>query len=191
MITVIVIYFTTSLSLSHLPLNCHTHYPPPDHTLIVPPSPLTVNSIRVNATHMNVTWRPIPLTLSRGFITQYVISYSRVATGKRQSGLVIVPGNQTFIVIGDLAADARYSVTVTAGTAAGLGDESLETIVEQSEAPQSEEFLTPTNIIILTCCIAGVLILLLAVLLIVAVCKRRSSSNKRCVCVLVAAGSMV
>ena len=128
---------------------------------------------------MNVTWRPIPLSLSRGFITQYVISYSRVATEKRQSGLVIVPGNQTFIVIGDLAANARYSVTVTAGTAAGLGEESLETVVERSKTPQSEGFLTATNIIILTCSIAGALILLLAILLIVAVCKRRSSSSKR------------
>ena len=89
----------------------------------VPPSPTDVSSQRLNGTHMNISWSPIPLTQSRGFIQNYTITYQRVSrTSKRQVQSISVPGGESNVVIGGLDPASTYSVSVGATTSAGPGE---------------------------------------------------------------------
>ena len=87
-----------------------------------PPSPMNVSTQRLNGTHMSISWSPIPLTQSRGFITNYTCTYQRVSrVSKRQTLSVSVPSSASSIVIGGLDPASAYTVSVGATTAAGPG----------------------------------------------------------------------
>lgn len=74
---------------------------------------------------MQVAWIPLSLEEARGFITLYVVTYSSDSQRKkRATHTVNVPGDQVSVTIPDLDSNTRYSVSVAATTAAGMGDSS-------------------------------------------------------------------
>ena len=88
----------------------------------VPPSPSIVDSTRLNGTHIQVTWERIPLTLSRGFIQTYIISYEKLNRRKRQVMTMSVPADVNSAIISGLDPTALYEVSVAATTAIGTGN---------------------------------------------------------------------
>ena len=87
---------------------------------LAPPPPDMVTVQRRNATHMLVSWQPIPLLRARGFISSYVIRYRAVTARTRQEPLeVTAPGDSSSATIGGLDRNSQYSVTVSGSTVAG------------------------------------------------------------------------
>ena len=107
--------------------------PPPPHThknghhcyqlhpLTAPKAP-TVTVERVNGTHIRVTWELRPADAG-GDVLSYSILYIPV-TIQRENNPVVVPGNQTSVLIGGLDPQQTYTVQVWATTAAGDGTRS-------------------------------------------------------------------
>ena len=94
---------------------------------IVPPPPEDVTAMRINGTHINVTWMPIPLTRSKGFIQSYTVTYSSSQSGlsKRETLEKLISGQESSnTVIGGLQPAATYDVQVAAITIAGMGESS-------------------------------------------------------------------
>ena len=75
---------------------------------------------RVNGTHIRVTWEKLSLADARGDVLSYSILYTPV-TIQREDNLVVVPGNQSSVLIGGLDPQQTYRVEVWATTAAGNG----------------------------------------------------------------------
>ena len=92
----------------------------------VPSAPNDVTSQRLNGTHMLVRWNQISLNESRGFITNYTITYTRVGDPRRQATTMTVPSDLNQAVIGDLLPSNVYTVSVAASTTAGLGEFSTQ-----------------------------------------------------------------
>ena len=88
----------------------------------VPPSPSNVDSTRLNGTHIQVTWERIPLTLSRGFIQTYIISYEKQNRRKRQVMTMTVSADVNSAIISGLDPTALYEVSVAATTAISTGN---------------------------------------------------------------------
>ena len=100
----------------------------------VPSSPTGVSVVRLNGTHMNVSWNDIPLSEAKGFIVTYNVLYNKISTRRRrQVTLVSVPGSETHAVIGDLNPSSAYQVFVNAFTSAGRGDFSSIPVVAKSK----------------------------------------------------------
>ena len=78
---------------------------------------------------MLVQSKLIPITESRGHISQYTITYSPNSR-KRQSASVSVPGDRDSVYISGLRADSTYSVTVSANTGGGMGNSSDSVSIE-------------------------------------------------------------
>lgn len=149
---------------------------------LAPPAPSGVASRRLNDTHINVSWQPIPLTESKGFIESYIISLSRATadssqSNRRQVFSVTVPGNQTYVVIGGLTGSASYSVSVTAATMAGMGEESQDVFVREFVVPEEEGFFTMRNIIIIACAGGGLLILVGLAIVITIICVKKKNKK--------------
>ena len=75
---------------------------------------------RVNGTHIRVTWEELSPADARGDVVSYSILYTPV-TVQREDNLVVVPGNQSSVLIGGLDPQQTYRVEVWATTAAGNG----------------------------------------------------------------------
>ena len=88
----------------------------------VPIAPTDVTSRRLNGTHMLVRWSQPSLIESRGFITSYIITYTSLRDLRRQATGIIVPGDSTQAIIGDLLPNSVYTVSVGASTSAGTGE---------------------------------------------------------------------
>ena len=127
---------------------------------------------------MNVTWDPIPLARSKGFILFYRVSYSRaVSIRKRQSGTESVAGNQTHAIIRNLDPSSQYSVTVNAETSAGHGESSEVIVVARPAAATSVGFLTTTNIVIIGSVGVALFILVIIVVIVAVGCSRRQKDR--------------
>ena len=93
---------------------------------------------------MFVRWTLIPLTESRGHISQYTIRYSPNSR-KRQAGSVSVPGDRDSVYINGLRPGSTYSVTVSANTQGGGEGNSSDTIeVELPTTTDPSEGKGPT-----------------------------------------------
>ena len=102
---------------------------------------MDVSPQRLNGTHMNISWSPIPLTQSRGFITNYTCTYQRVRSGIQETGTVCectTVSSASSVVIGGLDPASAYTVSVGATTAAGAGVTSPPSV-------------TPGRLIVLLC----------------------------------------
>lgn len=74
---------------------------------------------------MQVMWISLTLEEARGFIISYVVTYSSDSQRrKRVTNTVNVQGDQISVTIPDLDSNIKYSVSVAATTAAGMGDSS-------------------------------------------------------------------
>ncbi len=169
-------YINLSLSPLSLSLSLSPLYTPlSSFSPSVPPAPSTISVIRLNGTHMNVSWRPIPLTESNGFIEEYRISYSRSISTKRkrQIGTINVRSNVSYIIIGNLNPSNQYSVTVSAQTSAGSGEQSIVVMVTAPPASETVGFFTTMNIVIIGSVGVALLILIVVVVLVALICSRR------------------
>ena len=84
-----------------------------------PPIPTNISVLRLNGTHMNVSWSLIPITEARGFIQSYLTLFQEIVNRKRQISSVLVPATDSSVVIGGLDPDKSYSVSISASTNAG------------------------------------------------------------------------
>ena len=111
------IFFTKESSkyIIKIPLiHCVSH--------LAPPAPNNVSATRLNGTHINVTWEPIPLSQAQGIIQSYNIILQ--VTNNRKKRQVIrhqIPANRSSAIIGGLNPALSYSVLVGATTKEGLG----------------------------------------------------------------------
>ena len=101
----------------------------------VPPSPTGVIALRLNGTHMNVSWNRIPLSEAKGFIVSYRVLYQKITTERRRRQVTVipVPGSDTSAIIGDLNPSSSYQVFVSAATSAGIGEYSSNPVVARSK----------------------------------------------------------
>ena len=95
-----------------------------------PPIPTNISVLRLNGTHMNISWSLIPITEARGFIQSYLILYQEIVNRKRQISSVSVPGTDSSVVIGGVDPDKSYSVSISASTNAGQGTFTSAVVVE-------------------------------------------------------------
>ena len=96
----------------------------------VPPAPTNISVLRLNGTHMNISWSLIPITKARGFIQSYFILYQQIDNRKRKTLSVSVPATDSSVVIGGLDPGKSYSVLMSASTNAGQGAFTSPVVVE-------------------------------------------------------------
>ena len=96
----------------------------------VPPAPTNISVLRLNGTHMNISWSLIPITKARGFIQSYFILYQQIDNRKRKTLSVSVPATDSSVVIGELDPGKSYSVLISASTNVGQGAFTSEVVVE-------------------------------------------------------------
>ena len=96
----------------------------------VPPTPTNISVLRLNGTHMNISWSLIPIIKARGFIQSYFILYQQIDNRKRKTLIVSVPATDSSVVIGGLDLGKSYSVLISARTNAGQGAFTSEVVVE-------------------------------------------------------------
>ena len=103
----------------------------------VPASPTGVSVLRLNGTHMNVSWNQIPLSEAGGFIVTYRVLYNKFTTERRRRQIMVfpVPGSETNALIGDLDPPSNYQVYVSAATSAGEGEFTSIPVVARSKLP--------------------------------------------------------
>ena len=99
-----------------------------------------VEPIRVNGTHIHVSWILLDPVVARGEVLNYSILYKPVQEGDANGTIITVPGNHSSVLIGGLNPQQTYSVEVWATTAAGDGVHSSKQIVE---APPSKHSTAP------------------------------------------------
>ncbi len=94
-------------------------------------SPKNVGIVRLNVTHMNVTWTKLSLEEARGIITTYTVTYEIVSSRRRKEVMeeLSEPDN-SYKVIGGLDFTSSYSVMVSASTTAGRGISSSTYVVQ-------------------------------------------------------------
>ena len=116
--------------------------------LIVPPAPENVRAYRLGNISMFVSWDTIPLTVSRGFVQNYTVTYqSHDKQLHVQLDEVTVLGNQNNVLIANLIPMQQYVVSVAASTSAGRGDASIPTLIFSNDDLMLLEFF----ISIITC----------------------------------------
>ena len=92
-----------------------------------------MDAVRLNVTHMNVTWIALTLEQARGFITGYTVTYQSLALRSRKEAVMeFVQPEGSYKVIGRLEYTTPYLVTVSARTAAGEGISSPAITVDRT-----------------------------------------------------------
>ena len=75
---------------------------------------------RISATEMNVTWIPLDAVQARGFITQYIVYYSKASSTASDFSIKIVAHDQSFVIVDGLEVESNYLVQVVAQGRSGL-----------------------------------------------------------------------
>lgn len=105
-----------------------THLPEPTGP------PQEVKCYSPSSTNILVSWRPPPVELQNGIITQYTINYAATEgedTAARQ--IPDIPPEISQYLLENLEKWTEYRVTVTAHTDVGAGPESLPQIIRTEE----------------------------------------------------------
>lgn len=110
--------------------------PAPNPTQQPEPSgpPQEVTCASPSSTNILVSWRPPPVELQNGIITQYTVHYAATEgedTTTRQ--IVNIPPESTQYLLENLEKWTEYRVTVTAHTDVGAGPESLPQVIRTEE----------------------------------------------------------
>uniref|UniRef100_A0AAX7SQ16 protein-tyrosine-phosphatase n=1 Tax=Astatotilapia calliptera TaxID=8154 RepID=A0AAX7SQ16_ASTCA len=96
--------------------------------------PQEVKCYSPSSTNILVSWRPPPVELQNGIITQYAIQYAATegedATTRQ---IVNIPPESTQYLLENLEKWTEYRVTVTAHTDVGAGPESLPQVIRTEE----------------------------------------------------------
>lgn len=96
--------------------------------------PQDVKCYSSSSTNIRVSWRPPPVELQNGIITQYAIRYATTEgedTAARQ--ISDIPPENSEYLLENLEKWTEYRVTVTAHTDVGAGPESLPQLVRTEE----------------------------------------------------------
>ena len=103
-------------------------------------APKNVAVVRVNGTHMNVTWGKLSLEEARGFITGYSVTYDiNDGRKKREVRSEFVGKDESYKLIGSLDIVKNYYVTVSTRTSAG--GVASDAVVVNGEEKQSHILL--------------------------------------------------
>lgn len=108
--------------------NNKTHHPEPSGP------PQEVKCYSPSSTSILVSWRPPPVELQNGIITQYSIQFTATEgedTSTHQ--ITSIPLESSQYVLENLEKWTEYRVTVTAHTDVGAGPESLPQLVRTEE----------------------------------------------------------
>ena len=96
--------------------------------------PKDVATVRLNGTHMNITWGKLTPAEARGFPTGYTITYDVLEQQQRKKRQILTEEagpNESYKVIGNLELTTSYLVTVSANTIGGKGVDSEEIVAER------------------------------------------------------------
>ena len=157
----------TCIHIQHVYNDC-------DYTILVPPAPENVRAYRLSNTSMFVSWDTILLTVSRGFVQNYTVTYQ---SHDKQLPLdeVTVVGTQNNVLIANLIPMQQYVVSVAATTSAGRGDASNPTLIsaitnsdDGSAVPSTAESAIPSTAAAVLACttlVLGVTVTILILLL--------------------------
>ena len=89
-----------------------------------------MDGIRLNVTHMNITWVKLSLEEARGVVTGYTVSYDTLDSRQRKEAMLeLAEPEDSYKVIGGLGFTNSYSIRVSASTAIGQGTSSPPIIV--------------------------------------------------------------
>ena len=105
-----------------------------DIVLVVPnTAPHNVKVTRTSSNTANVTWTKLTLVESRGFITNYTISYSPLSM-KREVNIFkkIENGNEEHSLLMDLEENSEYLLMMAASTRDGLGKYSNSILIAKN-----------------------------------------------------------
>ncbi len=99
---------------------------------------------RTSSTTMDVSWRPLTLSEARGFVTFYSIAYTPTPNSRRRQAsqdtmYTNASADSSSVTIQGLDGDLAYSVTVAAGTKAGIGVQSTSLVAEAKPVEAVEE----------------------------------------------------
>ena len=84
--------------------------------------------MRLDGTHMRVSWSALTPVEARGYISHYTVFYWP-ASDSQLVMYTTTAHDVTVVVIGGLIAGETYTVQVSATTGAGSGERSSETIL--------------------------------------------------------------
>ena len=74
----------------------------------VPPVPTNISVLKLNGTHMNISWSRIPIIEARGFIKSYLILFLPNDNRRSQISSLSVPATDSSVVIAGLDPDKSY-----------------------------------------------------------------------------------
>lgn len=151
--------FETKIQLNEWPdqtktLHLHLHQNP-THQPEPSGPPQEVKCYSPSSTNILVSWRPPPVELQNGIITQYTIQYTATegedTTTREISG---IPPESSQYLLENLEKWTEYRVTVTAHTDVGAGPESLPQLIRteedgmcsQKQSPQLQNQSTSLNL---------------------------------------------
>lgn len=128
--------FKTKIQLNEWPDQTQNPAPAPNPTHQPEPSgpPEEVKCHSPSSTNILVSWRPPPVELQNGIITQYAIQYAATEgedTTTRQ--IANIPPESSEYLLENLEKWTEYRVTVTAHTDVGAGPESLPELIRTEE----------------------------------------------------------
>lgn len=110
--------------------------PAPNPTRQPEPSgpPQEVKCYSPSSTNILVSWRPPPVELQNGIITQYAIQYAATEGEDASTRQIVnIPPESTQYLLENLEKWTEYRVTVTAHTDVGAGPESLPQVIRTEE----------------------------------------------------------
>lgn len=124
------------IQLNEWPDQTKNPSPAPNPTRQPEPSgpPQGVKCYSPSSTNVLVSWRPPPVELQNGIITQYTIQYAATEGGNTTAlQITNIPPESSQYLLENLEKWTEYRVTVTAHTDVGAGPESLPQLIRTEE----------------------------------------------------------
>ena len=121
-------------------------------TIPVPRAPEDVAVMRLNESHMMVSWSGLTPEKARGYLISYTVHYWP-ASNTDLVMTITTPPDTTSVVIGGLESGEEYVVAVSATTGAGNGPWSSEVSTSQ---PGNNQWRLPLITIMMVVCMCVV-----------------------------------
>ena len=102
--------------------------------------PIT-NISRIAGDKVNVSWDPLSLEKTRGFVTKYTVSAEaefKVQLHRRQEPVTTVAGNRSWVVLENIDRNLAYSIFIAAHTSAGMGPSAKISLDQDGELSNME-----------------------------------------------------
>ena len=104
-------------------------------TLVPSGLPLNITATTISSSKISVSWETLPAIDNNGIITEYEVQYNQTVAVESHppTASVMVPANQTTVVLTGLGAGLQYSVTVRAFTVQGPGPFSSDHVTAETD----------------------------------------------------------